>query len=220
MKKHKAALVAAALVVTGAAQAADTGVGARFGTTGFGLDFGYGLTDSLTGRIGYSGFSYSRDFSETDITYDGSVKLSNFSALLDWRFAGQWRVTGGLVSAKNTADVVGQPTGGTFTINDVTYNASQIGTLSGNVRLGKSVTPYLGIGYGDITRKGFGFFMDLGIMFQGSPTVDLNASCGAISAADCNRLQSDIAAEEAQLREDLKDFKYFPVLNFGISYGW
>ena len=218
MSTLKAVLLAAGIAAAGAAHALDMGVGLRLGTTGLGADVGFRLTDSLTARIGYSGGSLNRDFEEDDITYDAEVKLSNFSALVDWKFWRQMRLTAGIVHAKNKGDLVGTPTGGTFTINGVDYAAAEVGTLSGTVRMGKSATPYLGIGYGDITRKGLSFFMDLGVMFQGSPRIDLAANCG--TTARCAQLQADVEREEAELREDLEDLKYYPVLSLGLAYGW
>jgi hypothetical protein len=44
---------------------------------------------------------------------------------------------------------------------------------------------------------------------QGSPTARITAP--GVSAGD-------IAAEEAALNEDLKNYKYWPVVSFGIGY--
>lgn len=216
MKLSGAVLLAAALAAAGASHAA--GVGLRVGTTGVGADVGFGLTDRLTLRLGYAGLSASRDFDEDDIRYDARIKLSNLSALVDWRFWRQMRLTGGLVRAKNTAELVGRPTGDSFTINDVEYDADEIGRLRGEARVGRDATPYLGIGYGDISRAGFSFFMDLGVMFHGSPEVDLSARCGA--TARCAELRRDVAREERELRDELGKFKYYPVFNLGVAFGW
>ena len=213
---EKVIVYALLLAAAGSAQA--TGLGLRFGTTGLGADLGLPLTESLTLRIGYAGFSWSGDYEEDDITYDADLKLSNLSALVDWKFWGQLRLTGGLVRAKNTGELVGRPTGGTFTINDVDSDAAEIGTLRGDVRMGKDFTPYLGIGYGDISRKGLSFYMDLGLMFHGRPEVDLRAECG--TTARCAQLQADVENEERNLRDDIDKLKVFPVLNLGLAYGW
>lgn len=216
MKIARAFILAAAFFAAGSAQA--TGLGLRFGTTGLGADIGFGLTESLTLRVGYAGFSWSGEYDEDDITYDAKLKLSNLSALVDWKVWGQLRLTAGIVHANNRGDLVGRPTGGTFTINDVDYNAAEIGTLEGRARMGKSATPYLGIGYGDIARKGLSFYMDLGVMFQGTPSVDLAANCG--TTARCAQLQADVEAEERRLRDDLDKLKHYPVFNLGLAYGW
>jgi hypothetical protein len=216
MHFSKGMFIALSIAAAGCANAA--GIGMRLGTTGIGGDIGFRLTDSLTARVGFAGLSVKRDFDEEDIRYEGELKWRNISALLDWRFLGQLRLTGGIVNAKNTVDLVGTPTGGSFTINGQTYPASEIGNLTGDARLGKSASPYLGIGYGDISRPGLSFYMDLGVMFQGSPKVNLNVTCGA--TVQCAQIQSDVAAEERELNEDIKKFKYYPVFNLGLAYGF
>lgn len=218
MKILKTVLLAAGIAAAGAAHAVDMGIGLKVGTHGLGADLGFGLSERFTLRLGYSGLSWSGDFEEEDITYDTKLRLAAFSGLVDWKFWRQVRLTAGLVHVKDKGALTGTPTGGTFTINDVDYAASEVGTISGTVRMGKSATPYLGIGYGDIARKGLSFYADLGILFQGKPDVELSANCGA--TARCAQLQADVEAEERKLQEDLDKFKYYPILNLGIAYGW
>src|SRR5687768_8541096 len=133
------AAACAALLGAGSVQAA--GLGLRLGTTGIGGDIGFQLTSSLTARVGYAGYSTDLDIDEQDIRYQGKLKWSNASALVDWYFLGKLRLTGGIYSANNKVDVTGTPSGGTFTINDQVYNASDVGTLRGSTRLGKSASP-------------------------------------------------------------------------------
>lgn len=219
MQSRKLALACALLLGAGSAQAA--GLGLRLGTTGIGGDIGFQLTDSLTARAGYAGYSTDLDIDEEDIRYQGKLKWSNASALLDWYFLGKLRLTAGIYSANNKVDVTGTPTGGTFTINDQVYNASDVGTLSGSTRLGKSASPYIGIGYGDITRPGLNLYADLGIMYQGAPKVSLTATCNpSLPPANCAQIQSDVAAEERKINDDLKSFKYYPVFSAGLAYGF
>jgi hypothetical protein len=203
----------------GAAQAA--GVGVRAGTTGVGADVGFGLMPTLSARIGYSGLSYSTDIDVTDVSYDTKLKLSNASALLDWSPLGPFRLTGGFIFNDNRADVTGVPSGGTYTINGVTYPASAVGSLSGSVKSGNRAAPYLGIGYGNVAGAGVNFYFDLGVMFQGEPKASLTAVCGpALPPAQCATLQSDVAAEQARLQDDVRNFKYYPVANIGVTIGF
>jgi hypothetical protein len=212
-------LAFALVVLAASASAHAVGLGLRVGTTGLGMDLGFGLTDSLALRIGYAGADFNRSFDEQDIRYDAKLKWSNASLLVDWHILGTFRLTGGIVNANNRVDATGTPTGGTFTINDTPYPASDIGTLNGTTRLGKSATPYLGIGFGNLGTPGFSFYGDLGVMFMGTPTVSLTGTCGpSLPAPQCAQLQADIAAEEQRINDDIKDYKYFPVLNLGLAY--
>lgn len=87
------------------------------------------------------------------------------------------------------------------------------------MKSGRSLAPYLGVGYGNVARAGVNFYFDLGIMFMGSPKASLSASC-SLSAAQCAQLRDDLNAEQARLESDLNRFKYYPVANVGITIGF
>jgi hypothetical protein len=198
------------------------GVGIRAGTTGIGGDIAFGVVPTLSARVGYSYLNYSTDIDVTDINYDSKLKLSNASFLLDWSPLGPlFRITGGIIANDNKIDVTGTPSGGTYTINGVTYPAAAVGSLSGQIKTGNSAAPYLGIGYGTVAGAGVNFYFDLGVMFQGSPKASLTATCGAaVPPAQCAQLQSDVAAEAVSLQDDVKRFKYYPVANIGVTIGF
>jgi hypothetical protein len=94
------------------------------------------------------------------------------------------------------------------------------GALSGTVEAGKSAAPYLGIGWGTVAGAGVNFYFDAGIMYMGTPKVSLAANCGSLSAAQCAAVQSRVATEEARLRDELDNAKYYPVVNFGLTVGF
>jgi hypothetical protein len=212
-------VIVAGLGVGGMAQAA--GIGVRAGTTGLGADIGFGLIPTLAARVGYSGLSYSTTIDETDIDYDSKLRLSNLHLLLDWSPLGPFRLTGGFVVNDNKVDVTGRPTGGTYTINGVSYPATAVGSLSGSIKSGNRMAPYLGIGYGNVSGFGVNFYFDLGVMLQGSPTANLGVTCGtALSATQCSQLRTDVAAEQARLQNEIKNFKVYPVANIGVTIGF
>lgn len=213
-------LVATMLTAAGAAQGA--GVGVRAGTTGVGADLGFSLMPTLSARIGYSGLSYNTTVDQTDVKYDTKLRLSNLNLLLDFSpLPGPFRVTGGFIFNDNKADVTGEPTNGTYTINGVTYPAAAIGSLGGTVKSGNRAAPYLGIGYGNVAGAGVNFYFDLGVMFQGTPSASLSATCGsALPTAACSQLQRDVAAEQTRLQNEISRFKYYPVANIGVTIGF
>ncbi len=216
------AWVVAGLTMGAVASAQAAGVGLRAGTTGLGGDFGFSLLPTLSARIGYSGLSYSRSISVTDVDYDGKLRLNNVNALLDFSpLPGPFRVTGGFILNDNKVDVTGKPTNGSYTLNGITYPATAIGSLSGTVKAGNRAAPYLGIGYGNVAGAGVNFYFDLGVMFQGTPSASLSASCGSgLSASQCAGLQSNVAAEQTRLQNEINNFKYFPVANIGVTIGF
>ncbi len=219
MKTKTLLLAIATLVATGSAQA--VGVGARVGTTGIGGDIGFSLAPTLLARIGYSYLNYSHTIDQTDVSYDGKLKLSNASLLLDWSPLGPFRITAGLMPNNNKLELNGRPTRSSYTLNGNTYQASDIGSLSGEVKTGNSVAPYLGIGYGNVATAGVNFYFDLGVMYMGTPKASLSAACGAsLDAASCTQLHSDVAKEQQRLVDDLNGAKWFPVANIGVTIGF
>jgi len=216
MNLAKIFIVAATGAAAFSAQAA--GVGVRAGTTGIGADVGVNVAPTLDARVGYSYFSYKTHYN-SDINYDAKLKLSNLNALLDWSpFPGAFRFSGGLIANQNKADL--NSTGGTYTINGTTYSSNDA-SVNGTVKSGRSVAPYLGIGYGNVARAGVNFYFDLGIMFMGSPKVSLSASCGgSLNAAQCAKLRSDLEDERARIENDTRKYRYFPVANIGITIGF
>ncbi len=181
------------------------GIGVRAGTTGVGGDVAWKVAPTLSARIGYSGLSWNRDVDTDRVRYDGKLKLSNVNTFLDFSPLGPFRLTGGFIFNRNRIDLRGDLAGGSVT---------------GEVKSGRSAAPYLGIGYGNVSGLGVNLYADLGIMFQGSPNATLNANCGGLSAGQCASLQNEARAEEARLRDELKRFKYYPVLNVGITVGF
>jgi hypothetical protein len=213
---------AAAAAVTLSAPAHAFGIGVRAGTTGFGGDVGWRIAPATSVRLGYSALDWEHDVTTSDVRYDGRLKLSNLSGLVDFHPIGPlFRLTGGLVYNGTKYDATGQPTGGTFTLGGRTYAASDVGSLAGTVKPGRSLAPYLGVGYGNVAGAGLNFYFDVGVIFQGRPRADLNAACGpALSASACAQLQSDVEAEEARLRDELRRLRYYPVLNLGLTIGF
>lgn len=201
---------------------AGPGVYIEAGTLGVGAGLGFRLTDNLAVRLGYSGLNYSpSDINTNDVTYDAKVDYSNGKALLDWYpFHGGFRLSVGVFYNDNKLSVDAKPQAGTYTINNVDYQASDIGKLDGKVDF-NTTSPYLGIGWGNAVGADghFHVLFDLGVLYQGSPNVNLNATCGpALSATDCANLRTNVAAEEKDLNNKANDYKYYPVVNLALSY--
>lgn len=204
-----------------AAQADGMGVYLNGGTTGFGLGLTGGVSQDVTVRLSYD--TWKRTFTQNNSNgnYNVDLKLKNISALLDWYpFGGVFRTTLGLVANGNKADLTATSVSGTYTFNGVTYTASDVGSYAGEVKF-NSTAPYLGIGWGNPVAKDktWGFVSDVGVIFQGSPKVTSTVTCSAtLTPSQCAQLQSDVAAGATKLEEDLKNYKYYPVISIGLSY--
>lgn len=203
----RALVLAVTMVAAGTAQAA--GIGLRAGTTGIGADVAWGIAPTLSARLGYSALKWNYDVNTSNVSYDGKLKLSNLSGLVDFHPIGPiFRLTGGVILNDNKYDVTGRPSSGAA------------GSLSGTVEAGRSAAPYLGVGWGTVAGAGINFYADLGVMFMGSPKASLRADCTGLSASACTTLQGEVAAEQGRLEDELKRFKHYPVLNLGLTIGF
>lgn len=209
----------AVLLMPMQALAAGPGVTAKVGTLGLGAEASLGLTDFFTVRAGINRYDYEFDATEDDITYDFQYELESNTAILDWHpFAGNFRISAGLVDNGNRIVGVAQPASD-YTIGSNTYTADEIGSLSGIVSFDDRAT-FLGIGWSTTggSDNGLGFAVELGLLKQGSPAVELSASeSGLISDP---QFQEDIQEEEDALESDLSDYDTHPVVSIGISYAF
>jgi hypothetical protein len=225
MKTYLSLAVAVLGCIAANSARADVGMGLRAGTQGYGGDIDIALMEKLNVRVGYNMFNTNREIEDTDVVYDGEIKLSNASVLLDWHpFASGFRLSVGGVGPGLTADVQGRSTGGTYEIGDGVYSAAQIGSLNGTLKFGNSVAPYVGLGWGNAVGKNHRvtFLFDLGAAYVGKSTVDLSATCGpSLSQVQCatvqTRLRTDLAAEQQEMRDSVGAVQWWPVISLGLG---
>ena len=217
MKKYLLAVLAGVLPAPAfAADNAVVDVGVHLSTLGYGLSVAIPVTGSIAGRLGFNQFNKSYQTTSDSVKYDGDLKLSSFEALVDWHpFNGVTHLTAGLMQNGNKFLMAALPTG-SYTINGTTYTAAQVGSMSAAVEFSK-VVPYLGFGWsGQAKNTGFSFKSDFGVMFQGKPKSVLTCTNpGAIP-----QLAADCAAAQVKMDDDLKNFKYYPVISFGLGYAF
>jgi len=217
-----AAALAACLSCTAIAQVEGMGASAMIGTTGLGIHASIPVADNLNARFGINAFNYNKNGSTSGVDYKFKLKLNTVDALADWHpLDNGFRVTAGILWNGNKIDANGKANrDGTYELNGHKYVAAQAGSLKGRIHF-NDVAPYLGIGWGNKPKsKGWSFTGDLGVIFQGSPSVSLkNRNC-QLGAALCARLATDLAAEKKDLKDEVKDFRYFPVIRLGASYNF
>jgi hypothetical protein len=206
MRYGKLALVVALATAVGSAQAA--GIGLRAGTTGIGGDFGFDVAPTLGGRVGLSAMNVNTHVDTSNARYDAKTKLANLNLFLDWSPLGPFRISAGFIANNNKMDLTGRPTSG----------AAAGATLNGTVKPERSFAPYLGVGWGNVWTRGVNFYVDLGVMFQGSPEVSL--SCSSPTPGQCATAQNEVAAERRRVQDKVDKYKYFPVANIGITIGF
>ncbi len=208
--------IVAMLASVSTAQAADVAIGLKTSTLGLGAEIVTGLTPHLNLRGVVNGFEYSRNATHNTIDYNGKLNLFSAGAILDFMPAenGKFHVSLGGLYDGNKLDLTGTPTGGNYVINGVTYTAAQAGTVNGSVKFNK-FAPYVGLGYGNaLADSGWSVSFDAGALYQGTPKATLSAT-GAVAG-----LAANVAAEQIQLQNSVKNYKWWPVVALGLDYSF
>ncbi len=218
----------AAIVITLAALAVATvpseagsrrvAVTAKAGTLGLGAELNLKLVPRVNARVIGQLFALDRDDTIGDVEYDVGVNLESFGALVDLHpFKGRFHLSAGVLSNGNEFETVARLTpAAVYTIGGTTFTGAELGDLRGIVEF-DSMSPYFGIGWGNPFREGkgrVGFSIDLGVIDQGAPAVDLVAS----NPLGIPGLDQEVEAEELVLEDDLSNFEYYPVLSVGVSF--
>lgn len=220
------ALASSLLFIPGLGVAGNVGVAGKVSSLGYGVEVDYVLSDKFSVRAQYNQFDYDDTFEEDDIEYEGTLDLKSIGVLLDWHpFGGAFRVSAGGFNVDN--EMRGLSTDeGTYEIGDNTYTVGPGDDLRATalIELGDGFMPYAGIGWGHSPANQGGLLLsfDIGVLFQGSPSVDLEvsgtANNGLVDFSTDPTVQADVQREEDNMEDDLKDFDLYPVVSFGI--GW
>lgn len=222
--------VLAALLVTAPASALDFGVDVHAGSMGAGVGAALQISPNINMRVGLNRFDYDVDVDDEDgLRYDADFELNNQYLMLDLypsRRSG-FRFSLGMYLNDNEVNA------GATVLNNgdaLIGNSDAAAGTSVNSKISfDSEAGYLGIGWGNLFSKGmFSFGMDLGLVYQGSPRADLNVTLSDSLSQACETnpggygciSEADIAAEEAQLEDELSDYDAHPLIqmNFGFRF--
>lgn len=199
------------------AAALDIAADVHGGTLGMGIGASFQLTGNLNVRAGLN----SGEFEIVDIDDDEGLDYDNPSFEFDNQYAfvdlypssgGNFRFTLGLVQNGNeitagaSVDSSGQFVGDT----EAPINTSVTGIVSFD-----GTATYAGIGWGNAFGRNNGFYLaiDLGIMSQGDPQVDLIVidNTGTIS-------EQDRQQEERDMQNELDGIDLWPVGTVSLGY--
>lgn len=217
MKKITLLLATAALTIglpISSAMAGGLGFGIKAGTLGAGLEINYPITSMLSVTAGINKYSSSSSDTTDGIDYDIDLNLSTISLLANFHpFAGSFRLTAGAMINSNELKMAADPAA-TYDIGGTTYTNAEVGTLKGVVDF-KRIAPYAGVGWGHSSGTGIGFTLDIGVLMQGSPNVDLSATGGTLASDPT--FQAELAQEESDAEKDIKGFNMYPVVAAGVN---
>ncbi|MET0273904.1 MAG: hypothetical protein ABW360_13035 [Phenylobacterium sp.] len=215
LKTFALATAFAALPLSGAlAQTSPVAVGAQIGTPGVGGEAQLKLNDSFVvrGDVDYLSFKHDEDWS--GVEYDGKVKAKTGGAFADWHpGGGSFLVSAGAYFGQRKVDFSGQPSG-PVDIGGQTFTAAQVGRINGRAKLSKA-QPFAGVGWDNTFGGGaWGFRALAGVAFSKEPSVSLTSD-GTLAADPA--FQARLRQEEADIADDAKNFKYYPVLQVGLT---
>ena len=217
MKKTFCISIVAAIAVSPLpAQAQGAGIAFHVGTLGVGADIAAAFGSHFGLRSGFNFFPTDIDAKVSGINYQIDFASPTFTAMLDLYLLGPLRVSGGAIYTTDDIVLAGELTG-PVDINGSTYSPTQVGIITGTI-LTNELSPYAGIGLGNPGRSKFGFFLDHGVAFHGTPGFTLTAVGG--SASTLLQFQADLAAEEQSIRDDLANITVYPVVTIGFYIGF
>lgn len=208
-------LLAMFMLVPVVGYTADFAIIPKVGTNGYGIEAAFGKP-SVQLRAGVGKGSYDRQVSEGQLDYDGTLELSNYSAMLDFYPGGRsFRLSVGAVANDNRIDLLATGTG-TYVLDGVSYDISSVGNITGDVTF-NSFSPYVGIGFGNPlgSSRRVGVTLDIGAMYQGEPKLHLQANPtnpAVLPPGFNDHLEAERAATEAEMSE----YKYYPVVALGL----
>jgi hypothetical protein len=228
MRKSALAISVATLMILPSAIAAQgLGVGARAGTLGFGVEGAVGLSSHAAIRGGMGLWTVNID--ATGFWEPGSGVSATLHLPKTWYnigvdlypTSGDFRIGGGMLYKPDNPKVVATADPTVFLdIGGQQWDASQVSEVEGAL-VSKKSAPYVLLGFGRHTRKGFGLFLDLGVAFLGEPSVELNATRGDPTVINSADFQAALAQESANLESDLPTWakKYWFIASVGIKLG-
>lgn len=199
------------------AQTSPVAVGVNLGTPGIGAEVQYSASDWLVVRGDADYLKFNRDEDYSGIDYDGKLKSQTVGLFADLHPGGSpLFVSGGAYMGKRRIDIDATPSG-PVDVGGATFTPAQVGRIEGEAKM-SNVQPFAGLGYDNTFTSGnsWNFRGLLGVAFSSKPKVNLRATGGTLS--NDPTFQTRLRQEEADARRDAKKFKYFPILQVGLTH--
>jgi len=210
----KACALSLALAAAGTASADNNfGFGVKAGTLGLGVEGTWRPLPYLDLRFGANQYDYSDTGTQANILYDSELNLETLYLTGNFRFPlSPFRVTAGVYSNGNEINMVSGDNGAIIIVGGDLYPSAAVGTVTSRAYF-DSTSPYLGVGYDFSLFGKVGMNLDFGVLWQGSPNVDIGVD-GIL--ADDPTFQASLEAERLELEEEISDYKAWPVVSLGF----
>ncbi len=187
------------------------------------------IIPEFNARVGVNAFGLGFDIEDTDAVYEADLNLFNVSTLVDYHpiKSSGLRLSGGLIFGDNSVEGTATPTlegeEQTIDIGNETFNVNELVSVDADFDITNSVSPYLGLGWGNPVsgNKGLGFWANLGVVFGGSPEVNITANPNPeanLPPETEQRINEAVAKETEDLEDEIDFISVYPVVSLGISY--
>lgn len=196
--------------------------GVKVGLIGPGLDFSMSVSKKLnvrlTGNYMKLNMKSVKDFSDVKVEFKTTVTVGAVGLIADWHpfeSAPIIKISGGVMYNFNKATIVGKTTESySFDEGNYVFTPDDIGALSVEFKV-NPIAPYLGFGFGNVIPKHkWGFNIELGTLYHGSPKVELTTS-----NPDTDLIAPTAGAEnQEQIESNVKNYYLYPILSFQLNY--
>ncbi len=216
------AALAALILASSAAANADYGLGVKAGTLGVGIEGRWSPLPWLDVRLGANQYDFDATGSEAGISYDATFAMDTYFLTGNFSFpVSPFRVTAGVFSNGNELQLASQDTGGAdFEIGGVPFTSADVGTLQ-SVTSFDETAPYLGVGYDFEVFGKVGLNFDFGVLWQGEPTVTLEATGFDSATPQVQALLGPaLEIERQEIEDEAHDYKAWPVVSLSFVYNF
>jgi hypothetical protein len=208
-----------ALCSTAYADNAFVAIGPRISTQGIGLEARTPIADGFFGRINGNYFQYTKNYNDGEIDLKGKLTLLSVPIMLDWHpFEGSgFRLSAGFAYNGNKLKATGTAAKGA-TLQGVFYTASEIGSVTAELKIGSTIAGVASIGYdGSFTNNSpLSFNCEAGVMYAGKPKLTVTSTGLATDIA-----KDQIKADASKgLKKIEKYLKFFPIVSVGVKYAF
>ncbi len=192
------------------------GIGISGSTRGIGVDLGIGLSQKFQLRLGGTYFQFDQDFvldvEGQPFDMNADVDMRSLQLLADYYpFKGSsFKLTGGLAYHLNERYSVQGAYAGeeVFSMGEIVIEGEDVGTLGVDVTYEK-LAPYAALGFGRAVPKGrVNFSFEIGSYYNSSPNVEINGT----------NMFSEMNSQSEQLEQNMKDYRFYPVMMFRLGF--
>ena len=180
-------------------------------TLGAGVEAGYRINRQWQVRAGINGGALNFVYKDKDSALHSRATLLNGGVTVDYfPFENDFYLSGGIRLSANKIE------GRVKNLHGKLKNGSNVfvpDPLTSYTVRQNALQPYIGAGYSVKIKERVSLNFDLGLLYAGTPDVDVNSRAHTLGFA-----RKDISSEIERARDRLAPFKVYPVATVGLKF--